>query len=77
MSDSQPTSNHNIGPFQLALVVFTLLVLLALVMDTTMTLPREVSNLVHMIDTFACAVFFAVIGQIKTGHRWALQNRPV
>ncbi len=58
MSDSQPTHNHNIGPFQLALVVFTLVVLSALVMDTTMTLPREVSNLVHMIDTFACALFF-------------------
>jgi voltage-gated potassium channel len=50
---------HKIGAFQLGLLAFTILLLCALVVDTVFVLPKEVENLVHMYDTFACAVFFA------------------
>jgi len=42
----------------MALLVFTVIVLSALVVDTVMVLPPEISSLIHMIDTFGCAVFF-------------------
>ncbi len=58
MSESHFTKGNNIGPFQLALLVFTVLLLCTLVADTAFVLPREVSNLIHMVDTFGCAVFF-------------------
>jgi voltage-gated potassium channel len=44
--------------FQIALLVYTILVLCALVADTVFVLPKQISNLVHMIDTLGCAVFF-------------------
>jgi voltage-gated potassium channel len=51
-------SKGHLGVYQIGLLVFTILVLCGLVTDTVLVLPKEVSNLVHMIDTFACAVFF-------------------
>lgn len=45
--------------FQIGLIVLTLIVLAGQVADTVFILPKEVSSLVHMIDTFACALFFA------------------
>ena len=58
MSESQIGKGHQIGMFQLALLVYTILVLCALVADTVLVLPKQISNLVHMIDTLGCAVFF-------------------
>jgi voltage-gated potassium channel len=51
-------SKGHLGMYQIGLLIFTVLVLCGLVTDTVIVLPKEVSNLVHMIDTFACAVFF-------------------
>jgi len=42
----------------MALLAFTIIVLFVLVADTVLTLPKEVSDLIHIADTFACAVFF-------------------
>jgi voltage-gated potassium channel len=58
MSDSQTGKAHKIGAFQVSLLIFTILVLCALVTDTLLVLPKEISNLVHMIDTFGCVIFF-------------------
>jgi voltage-gated potassium channel len=58
MSNTPSGIRHSIGGFQIALLAFTVIVLSALVVDTAVILPKEVSNLIHMIDTFACAVFF-------------------
>jgi voltage-gated potassium channel len=58
MSDAQFGGGHKIGSFQIALLVFTVLLLCGLVLDTVLVLPKELANLVHMIDTFGCAVFF-------------------
>jgi voltage-gated potassium channel len=57
MSESEINKGH-LGMYQIGLLVFTVLVLCGLVVDTVLVLPKEVSNLIHMIDTFACAVFF-------------------
>ncbi len=59
MNNPKSAAFQKVGSFQLALLVFTVLVLAALVADTVLVLPAEVSSLVHMIDTFACAIFFA------------------
>jgi voltage-gated potassium channel len=54
----QTTKDHKIGAFQIALMIFTIILLAALVVDTTAQIPKEQSNLIHMLDTFGCAVFF-------------------
>jgi voltage-gated potassium channel len=59
MSNSIDHVHHKIGAFQFALLVFTVLLLISFVADTALALPKEVSTLVHMLDTFGCAVFFA------------------
>ena len=58
MNESQIGPGPRVGVFQIALLAFTLLVLGALIADTVLTLPKEVADLIHLTDTFACAVFF-------------------
>jgi voltage-gated potassium channel len=58
MNGSQTGKDPQVGVFQMALLVFTIIVLCALVADTVLILPREVTDLIHIVDTFACAVFF-------------------
>lgn len=59
MSQLRPAQSQEIGPFQVGLLVFTVLLLAALIADTAFSLPKEISGLVHIADTFGCAVFFA------------------
>src|SRR5713101_807035 len=59
MSGSDAGKDESVSAFQLALLLFTLVVLCALVVDTVSSLPKELSNLIHIVDTFACGVFFA------------------
>jgi voltage-gated potassium channel len=59
MSDAKFGQGHNVGAFQLGLLGLTILLLCGLVADTVLDLPKEVSNLVHLFDTLACALFFA------------------
>ena len=58
MNESQAGKDSQVGVFQMALLAFTILVLFALVADTFLVLPKEVSGLIHLLDTFACTVFF-------------------
>jgi voltage-gated potassium channel len=58
MNESQTDKGSQVGVFQMALLAFTILVLFALVADTVLVLPKEASDLIHILDTFACAVFF-------------------
>jgi voltage-gated potassium channel len=58
MNNFQTAKDSKVGAFQLMLVPFTFVVLTSLVMDTVLALPKEASNLIHIVDTFACAVFF-------------------
>jgi voltage-gated potassium channel len=57
MKESGIAKGHKATAFQLGLLVFTVLLLCALVADTVLVLPRELAKLVHIMDTFACAVF--------------------
>jgi voltage-gated potassium channel len=58
MNESQADKGPQVGVFQMMLLAFTILVLFALVADTLLVLPQEVSGLIHLLDTLACAVFF-------------------
>jgi voltage-gated potassium channel len=48
-----------VGPYQLAILVLTLAVLLGIVADTAMMLPPEASRLVAWVDTLVCICFMA------------------
>lgn len=56
----QTTQNHTekITPFQLALFVLSILVLLALVVDTLAPVNREVSTIIQTLDIIVCVLFF-------------------
>ncbi len=57
--DAKPTfSSEHIGPFQLALLALSLLVLAALAADTLLVLPAEISRILQIVDTIVCAAFF-------------------
>lgn len=49
---------HRVGAFQITLLFFSIVVLSALAVDTFVTLPPQVSNIIHITDTLACAIFF-------------------
>jgi voltage-gated potassium channel len=58
MNKSPFGTAHATSAFQVGLLVFTIVVLVSLMADTILMLPPEVSILIHMIDTFGCALFF-------------------
>jgi voltage-gated potassium channel len=58
MENSERNNDTTPNAFQMALLIFTLIVLGALTADTIGHLPQEVSTLIRWLDTMACAVFF-------------------
>ncbi len=58
MSDSQFNQIGKVGVFPVAILILTVLSLSALVADTLLVLPKEATNLIHIIDTAVCVVFF-------------------
>jgi len=58
MIDSHFNKIGKVGVFPVAILILTLLNLCALVADTLFVLPKEVTNLIHTIDTAVCGVFF-------------------
>ena len=58
MSDSQFGKIAKVGVFSVAILVLTVLNLSALVADTVLSLPKQVTILIHTIDTAVCGVFF-------------------
>ena len=58
MSDSQFEHIGKVGVFPVAILILTALSLCALVADTLLVLPKEATNLIHIIDTAVCVVFF-------------------
>lgn len=59
MDPSPHSAPEKIGPFQLVLLVLSLVVLGALVADTFLHLPPEVSRILHVVDAAVCVVFLA------------------
>lgn len=58
MQDSNLNNDSKVNAFQIAILVFTLIVLGALTADTICHLPPQVSTLIHWLDNTACVVFF-------------------
>src|ERR1700704_1641743 len=54
---SAPGSEEAVGPFQLVILVLSLVVLGGLVADTFFHLPPEISRLLQTVDTIVCVVF--------------------
>lgn len=57
---STPREKHveHISAFQLALVILSLVVVAALLIDAVAPMPKEVSSIVQALDTAACVLFF-------------------
>ena len=58
MENSELNNDTTPNAFQIAILIFTLVVLSALTADTICRLPPQISTLIHWLDTMACAVFF-------------------
>ncbi|MSU24030.1 MAG: ion transporter [Opitutus sp.] len=58
MDSKAQLPGEHLGPFQLSLLVLSLLVLGALVADTFFALPGEISRVLRVVDTIVCGVFF-------------------
>lgn len=56
MQTPRPNFEAPIGPFQLAVLVLSLLILAALAADTVLALPPAVSHLIQTMDTLICGV---------------------
>jgi voltage-gated potassium channel len=56
MQNIKPQFDAHIGPFQLAILLLSLLVLAALAADTLLDLPPEVSRIIQTADTIVCGV---------------------
>lgn len=59
MKQSSPLQSEKVTPFQLALLVLSILVLLALVVDTIAPVNRDVSTIIQALNTIVCILFFA------------------
>lgn len=53
-----PQTETQVSTFQLALLILTLVILVALAADTIWALPREVSTLIQWTDTAVCVVLW-------------------
>jgi voltage-gated potassium channel len=59
---SMPIGDLKAGPYQLAILVLTVVILLGIIADTCLTLPAEASRLVQFVDTLVCIFFLADFG---------------
>ena len=58
MNNSQQGGGVDIGPFQIVLLFFSILVLGSLVADTFFKLPSDVSRILQGVDLIICVLFF-------------------
>jgi voltage-gated potassium channel len=58
MKEPAQAQAEEITPFQLALLVLSVLVLVALIADTLAPVNREVSTIIQTLDTVVCVLFF-------------------
>jgi len=58
MQTSDLNNETKVNALQIAILIFTLIVLGALTADTVWHLPPQVSTLIHWLNTTACLVFF-------------------
>lgn len=58
LSSSFAPATERVGPFQIALLVLSVVALLAIAADTFVPLDPEISNILQGVDLLACAAFF-------------------
>jgi len=56
--NESPSIRSNLNAYEVAILILTLIVLAALVVDTIAKLPADVSQVLHWMDTTACGIFF-------------------
>lgn len=59
MAAKPSSSGEDIGPFEFVILVLSVVVIAALVADTFLRLPAEVSRVLGYVDTAVCIVFLA------------------
>jgi len=57
MSDESDTHKKEVNFFNLLIIVLSIYVLIALLIDTVFKLPPEISNLLSLVDNIICFVF--------------------
>jgi voltage-gated potassium channel len=58
MDTSPKAGEARVGPFQIVILILSVLVLVALVADTIFKLPNEISRILQAVDLFICVAFF-------------------
>lgn len=58
LPSSASAAPEQVGPFQFAILVLSVLSLGAIAVDSFLTLPAEISRLMQWLDLVACGVFF-------------------
>ena len=59
MNDPNTRQDETLGIVQVAILILTLIILCAMMADTVFVLPRQVSRMIAVVDTFVCAIFLA------------------
>lgn len=62
MNDDGSKNHEEFGIFQIVILILSIVVLAALVVDTAFKLPAEISSVLQKIDTLICVVFLADFG---------------
>jgi len=60
--NSEGSKHEEMGTFQIVVLILSIIVLGALVVDTAFKLPEQVSNLLQTLDTLICVVLLADFG---------------
>lgn len=76
MKVSQSQTAPEIGIFQVAILLLSMLILTALAADTIWDLPGEIRNVIQMMDTLVCGVLLAdfFIRLYRAPSKWAFMK---
>jgi len=76
MSKTQTSTSSNVGIFQIAILILSILVLAALAADTLCEFPAAIHNLIQLVDASVCMVllvdFFVRLSRAES--KWAFMK---
>lgn len=55
-------NSEHVGLFQIVVLILSIIVLIALAVDTIFVLPKEISNILQVLDTLVCVVLLTDFG---------------
>lgn len=69
---SEQENNESLTPLNVIILILSVYVLVALLVDTFFKLPEEVSRLLGIIDIFVCIIFLIdfIIRFVKADNKW-------